>query len=172
MESSFSLILDIVVSLLLVATIIFAVRLNKRLGSLRREKKDLEAFAASFNTAITRAEGSISFLKETTDGLEDQVNKAQALRDDLAFLTERGGAAADRLEDAIRTSRKDLPGVSSGASPAVTPTVTPAVTPVAPPPVSGAIFGPGSSGDGRQEDEGELKSEAERELLRALQTAR
>jgi len=151
LESSISLILDIVVSLLLVATIIYAVRLNNRLGSLRRERKDLEAFTASFNSAVKRAESSISVLKKTADGLEDQVSRAQSLRDDLAFLMERGGVTADRLEEVIRNARKDYPTVSNLK-------IEPAVSDIA--------------GEEDREDGQEPKSEAERELLRALQFAR
>lgn len=112
----FALILDIVIAVLLVATIAYAFVLNKRLAGLRRDKQELESLAATFGQATIRAEESIGKLKITASGLNEGIDRAQALRDDLAFLVERGGAAADQLEEAIRKARKEgaVPGAKGG----------------------------------------------------------
>ncbi len=141
-----SLVLDIVVATLLVVTIGYAVVLNRRLGILRRDKEELKKLVAGFGEATVRAEESIGKLKNTTDGLHDSIDKAQALRDDLVFLIDRGGSAADRLEEMIRSARDE--------------------TGVAPRPSAAA------SGAGDLEKAAESKSQAERELLKALQAAR
>ena len=146
---TFSLALELVVAVLLVVTIAYAVVLNRRLGALRSDKSELENVAASFGEATLRAGESITKLKTTADKLQERIDKAQSLRDDLVFLIERGGQAADRLEETVRAARKEGD-------------IGPRVTPVA---------------ESTEEEKGEIeettpiKSEAERELLKALQSA-
>lgn len=103
----FSLLLDVLVAVLLVFTIAYAILLNRRLGALRKDKTDLEKLAGTFAQATVRAEESIGRLKVTADALQDSIDRAEALREDLAFLIDRGGSAADRLEGAVRAARKE-----------------------------------------------------------------
>ncbi len=100
-----SLLLDVLVSVLLVVTIGYAVVLNRRLKGLKNHKAELDALAASFAQATARAEESVGRLKSSVAELQASSERAQALRDDLAFLTERGGTAADRLENLVRAAR-------------------------------------------------------------------
>lgn len=142
----FSLALDVLVAVLLVITIGYAMVLNRRLGRLRRDKSELEKLAATFGQATARAEESIGNLKKTADALKGRIDNAQALRDDLAFLIDRGGSAADRLEETVRAARKEggsrpRPGLKKPAAAHGNGKITP-------------------------------KSTAERELLKALQAAR
>ncbi|MEQ9448913.1 MAG: DUF6468 domain-containing protein, partial [Rhodospirillaceae bacterium] len=99
-------ILDIVVIVLLVPTIIYAVVLNRRLSALRRSREELAKVVNSFNEATMRAEAGIPKLKKATTEanhiLKDRVEKAQSLRDDLAFMIERADELATRLEGAVR----------------------------------------------------------------------
>ena len=106
----YSLILDVLVAILLAVTIGYAVVLNKRLGKLRGDKIDLEKLAAKFGESTSRAEESIESLRQTADLLQGGIDKAQALKDDLAFLIDRGNQAADSLEDLVRLAR-DMSGV-------------------------------------------------------------
>ena len=106
----YSLILDVLVAVLLAVTIGYAVVLNKRLGKLRGDKIDLEKLAARFGESTSRAEESIESLRQTADLLQGGIDKAQALKDDLAFLIDRGNQAADSLEDLVRLAR-DMSGV-------------------------------------------------------------
>jgi len=80
--------LDALVAALLAATIGFAFVLNRRLGVWRREKSAFEKLIGEFNTAAARAETGLA--------------KGQALRDDLAYLVERGAQVADRLATQTR----------------------------------------------------------------------
>ena len=100
-----SLILDIILVVLLSITISFAVLLNKRLNLLRRDKAILEKMALNFHASTERADQSVKNLKAGAESLKSTIRKAETLRDDLAFLSERGSAAADRLESVIRESR-------------------------------------------------------------------
>ena len=106
---SFALIIDIVVAILLMVTIGYAIVLNKRLGNLRRDRGELEKLAINFHASTTRADESITLLTSSVGGLQDQIGKAESMRDDLIFLTERGSSTADRLEESVRFSRGDVP---------------------------------------------------------------
>ena len=96
-------ILDIIVALLLVLTITYAVRLNQRLSQLRSDKNELLELAQTFADATVRAETSINQLKVSSEALQDDLSKAEALRDDLAYLVERGGRTADQMAESVRT---------------------------------------------------------------------
>src|ERR1700752_2842269 len=104
-------ILDIVGILLLIPTIVYAGILNRRLGALRRSRDELARIVASFNDATLRAEAGIPKLKKATTEanhtLKDRVEKAQTLRDDLAFMIERAEELAARLEGAVRSARNE-----------------------------------------------------------------
>jgi len=166
-----NLIVDSVVAVLLVVTISFTITLNRRLGNLRRDRSELEKMAASFQQATVRAEDSIGKLKITTEALQERIDKAQGLSDDLAFLIDRGNAAADKLEEKVRVARRDVEAAPAAAAetappaparPAPTPRVVTSTDRPAPvlragPPKPAAT---------------EARSDAERELLRALQAAR
>jgi hypothetical protein len=106
---SFAMIIDIFVAILLMVTIGYAAVLSKRLGNLRRDRSELERLAINFQASTTRADDSIASLRSSVEGLQDQIGKAEAMRDDLIFLTERGSSAADRLEEYIRLSRAETP---------------------------------------------------------------
>ena len=104
-------ILDIVVILLLIPTIVYAVILNRRLNALRKSRDELSKVVSSFNEATMRAEAGIPKLKKATSeanlSLKDRVEKAQTLRDDLAFMIERAEELAGRLEGAVRIARSE-----------------------------------------------------------------
>ncbi len=163
---TFSIILDVLVAVLLVVTIAYAMMLNRRLGRLRRDKSQLEIMAANFTDATARADESISRLKDMGDSLRRNVEKAQALHDDITFLIDRGEIAADRLEDIVRAARQEV-GLTGGDP---EKTVEPVVE-AAPEPVSAGMPEIKDEG-GRTEPPAPARSEAERELLKALQAAR
>jgi len=104
-----STILDVVVILLLLPTIVYAVVLNRKLSVLRKSREELSKVVNSFNEATMRAEAGIPKLKKATteanQTLKDRVDKAQTLRDDLAFMVERAEELAARLEGAVRAAR-------------------------------------------------------------------
>jgi len=94
--------------------------------------------------------------------LQERIEKGLALRDDLAFLIDRGGQAADSLEDLVRETRDRMgvgarPGIKAGAQPAPRP--APSVKEPDAPPAD------------PDTDDDEPRSEAERELLKAIRSA-
>lgn len=155
----YTLIIDVAVAVLLVVTIGYAVTLNRRLQRLRKDKKDLENLARTFGESTLRAEENINQLRTVAQALDIQMGRAQSLRDDLAFLNDRGGSAADRLEELVREARDGLGAVPTPPRAAETPA---AKTPAQKRTMT-------ATKDETQDVEG--RSEAERELLRALKDA-
>jgi ABC-type transporter Mla subunit MlaD len=196
MDDTLNLLLDLIIIVLLVPTIVYAVILNTRLKQLRDNRDDLARLVAAFNDATARAESGIPKLRraaeEAGQSLQERVEKAQTLRDDLAFMTERADSMAGRLEDSVRQARDEVRPAIQAAAPA--PQVAPARAPragsgssraaaAAPSPIgSPARSAPRSApiaaptlpdptpvlSDGLDDE----RSEAERELLRALQSVR
>jgi hypothetical protein len=115
------IILDLLVSVLLVATIGYAVMLNQRLTQLRKNRDDLAKIIVSFNEATVRAESSIPKLRKAAEdagqSLQERVEKAQSLRDDLAFMIERADTMANRLENAVRSARTEVKGAPAAVPP-------------------------------------------------------
>ena len=142
-------ILELAVTGLLIATLFHALRLEQALGGLRRDRTALEALVAGFKVSMEQAEASIVRLREATDGtgheIAQQVDSNMALRDDLGLISERGHHVANRLEALIRAAR---------------PLIDP--IPVATANDSGPINAP---------VEPNLRSQAERDLLKALRMA-
>lgn len=165
-------ILDIVVSVLLIATIGYAWMLNQRLSSLRKNRDDLAKTIAAFNEATVRAESSIPKLRkaaeESGQTLQERVEKAQSLRDDLAFMIERADTMANRLENAVRSARVDG---KTGEGRAAAQVGT-ASAPTMPPPRMAGNRAAAIAAAAAADTDGDDRSEAERELLRALQSMR
>ncbi len=149
----FSLVLDILVAILLVATICYAIVLNRKLENLRRGKEEMEKLAASFGEATMRADGNIGKLKETARELQNGIEKAQALHDDLTFLIERGDKVADHLEETVRFARKE-----SGYTPRN--------------PIGRNTDTKDDHKDTIADKQDKASSDAERELLKALRAVR
>jgi hypothetical protein len=166
----YKLVLDLIIAVLLAATIGYASVLNRKLNLLRKNRDDLAKLVAAFNDATARAEAGIPKLKraseEASATLIDRVEKAQSLRDDLAFMIERADTMANRLEGTVRTARgESKPAPAPGPAPRVAAArgvASPSVAPMAP-------VGLVAERDDPLDDD---RSEAERELLRALQAVR
>ncbi len=98
----FSLAVDLLITGLLIATIIFAWRLNGRLKVLRENREELAATVAAFNEATQRAETSIGQLKrassEAAEQLQAAINKARSSQDELVMMLETADSLARRLE--------------------------------------------------------------------------
>ena len=162
---TYSLIVDLFVAILLVVTIGYAIVLNRRLEKLRGDKAELEKLAATFGESTVRAEESIEKLRNTADMLQDQMEKAEALHKDLAFLIDRGGQEADKLEDLVRATRDKVGigprSVSENANPDVDKGND----------QSRPLTARRDGLAGADTDVDGVKSEAERELLKAIRSS-
>ncbi len=140
-------ILELALIGLLAATLFHAVRLERALGVLKRDRVQLQELIAGFNASTRQAENGIERLRAAVDGagqqIAGQVDAALTLKDDLALLIERGNQLADRLDALVHAGR---PLVAT----------TPRLTVVA----------------GSESPEPRVRSQAERDLLKALRMAR
>lgn len=184
---NFSLLLDVAIIVLLIPTILFALRLNRGLSLLRDSKSDLARMIGAFNEATLRAESSIPKLRQAADmtgkQLKELIDRAQALRDDLAYMSEKADGLIAGLDGGIKKNAssggmpmsKTLPGTGSSSSlsssePRRKPQAKPETRPGA---VASSI--PSSENRGKREEDYSLdddRSEAERELLKALRSIR
>jgi hypothetical protein len=105
--------LDLCLIILLGTTLFHARRLERALGVLKRDRAALEDLVAGFNASTRQAEIGIERLRATADGagrqIAKQVDAAGPLKDDLMFLIERGERLADRMEVLVRASRDLAP---------------------------------------------------------------
>lgn len=98
---SVSLIFDIVMIILLVVMIASCMSLSQRLRSLKDSRKAFEQLAAQFEEATKRADAGIKNLQNaatnTGEGLQNRLEKARALRDELAIMIDSAESLANRL---------------------------------------------------------------------------
>ncbi len=138
---------EIVLMGLLAATLFHAVRLERALGVLKRDRAELQELIANFNVSTRQAEIGIERLRGTAEGagqqIAQQVDAALALKDDLVLLIERGNALADRMDTLVRAERP-----IAGEAPRLTVV---------------------SDADAAQP---RVRSQAERDLLKALRMAK
>jgi hypothetical protein len=190
-----SLLLEGLLAVLLVATIAYAVMLDRRLRTLRQSRDEMQALLASFTAATAHAQAGLVALRETgqttTRDLQGDIERAKSLRDDLSFLLDRGNSLADRLEGGIGAARVAVksatPRPESRAKPepvrdeddsqaAAKPVVRLSDTPKRASASRGAM--PGAKVLSKREaaamsaGAGESDEEMARQLLRALKTAR
>ena len=146
--------LELVLVGLLLVTLVHAIRLERALRLLRSDRAALGDAIAGFDDNARQAEAGIGRLHtasaETARLLTQRVEQGGSLKDDLAFLIERGESLADRLDGLIRSSRP-LAQTAAAAMPAVAAT---------PPPASMPGIATAT-----------VRSKAERDLLLALQSA-
>ena len=159
-----SLIVEMALVGLLSATLLYAVRLQRVLTNFRADRAALHEAVEGFDTGTRKAEAAMASLREAADKLGAQLGHAAALRDDLAFLSERGEALADRLDASVRAGRtlEQAPAppaiplavppdvaieAMADPAPALAPTPTPTPAPASP---------------------ARVRSQAERMLLAAL----
>ncbi len=162
-------ILDSLLVVLLTATLIHAIRLERALGVLKRDRAALEALVATFNASTRAAEAGIERLHAAADGsgrqIQRMIDTATTLKEDLTFLVQRGEGLADRMDELVRASRPvaAAAGQSDVRSSWLSRLDEPLPVPLVPGYETSRTPGPGSP---------KVRSQAERDLLKALRMAR
>lgn len=104
-------ILESLLIVLLVFTLIHAIRLERALGILRRDKVGLEQLITHFNASTNEAETGVTKLRSAAEGVGRQLTRhiesAHLMQNDIRFLIERAERVADRLDGLIQTRRGD-----------------------------------------------------------------
>ncbi len=102
-------ILQLVLLGLLGAAIPFALRLERALREIRRDRAAMDGSVQGLNEAARMAEAAMVRLRASAELSGRQVAErtaaAEPLRDDLRYLVERAEALADRLEGLVRYGR-------------------------------------------------------------------
>lgn len=110
---------------LLGAAIPFALRLERQLAAIRRDRPAFEGGAAEYQEATRQAEATLVRLRAAAEDAGRQVSEriaaAGPLRDDLRFLAERAEVLADRLDGAVRAAQppRQAPQTQGQVQPAV-----------------------------------------------------
>lgn len=117
--SAVSLFVEGAFAVVLVVTIVYAVKLNIRISGLRDRDSELREMIEQFDQATNQARDSAQALKsagiDADRQLRASIDRAQALRDDLAYMIEHGGKIADRIEHAP-VHQRPAPGRPPGAA--------------------------------------------------------
>jgi Domain of unknown function (DUF6468) len=115
---------------------------------LKRDRAVLEDLVAGFNASTRQAEAGIEQLRVAADGagrqMARQIDTVVRLKDDLVFLLERGEQLADRLDSLVRAGG----------------------------PLAAEPLRPIHAVDDDQSGLPRVRSQAERDLLKALRMAR
>jgi hypothetical protein len=134
-----SLFLNALVTGLLGATIFYCLKLNRRIRVLQDSKSELAELIRQFDESTQLATYSISEIhkasKKINENMQARLDKANYLADDLAFMIEKAGKLADRMEGNISSSRgkaeaaAGLAGRASRAAPSAEPAMEAVATP-------------------------------------------
>lgn len=167
----FELTLNVLLVVLLLPTLVYVVLLHWRLSSLRADREAVDAVVERMNEATRRAEASLKGIRQTAEQakatLEEPVVRAQALRDELAFLVQRADAAGERLAGGLSSAGA---GGSGGGPAGGAGDGAPAAARARP-----AARGTRPAGErppAPAEEATDVRSQAERDLLNALRNVR
>ena len=104
-----SLLLNLLIVGLLMATISYCWVLNKRIKILQDGKSELANLLQYFDESTTRASESIVALqsasKKIGENIQNRIDKVNYLMDDLAFMVEKGNRLADQLDANFAVNR-------------------------------------------------------------------
>jgi hypothetical protein len=112
---------DLILLAALVAMMVYLVRLNRRLTDLRHGREEMGAVVRDFTAATARAERGLAALKEVAAvagaALQEEIDHARSLRDELAFLAEKAETTAERLARVPSNAREaKQPGAAAPVS--------------------------------------------------------
>src|SRR5690606_14400419 len=105
---------EIIVCVLLVATISYCASIDRRLRAMRSGQDGLRQLIQDLSSATGKAMNAIAQLRQAGDAtgsaLGEQVKRGQALADELSLMVQAGNDIANRL-GGIETRRTAAPSV-------------------------------------------------------------
>lgn len=109
--------LELTLTVLLAATLIYCIVLERRLASVRKGQDGLKKMIGELNGAIAGAGASLRALKQAAAGaaetLDDRLKRARAVADELSLLSSSGERIADRFDrSGATTTQQNLPSGS------------------------------------------------------------
>lgn len=173
MNLDYGMMLDVVLSGLLVATVVFCIRLNRHLGRVRQAQGELVELVGRFNKATEDARQSIAELKIAGNAagaeLDRNVARARDVIEEMELIIRSGERVAERIEAGVSRPRETAP---------VQPDIRPAEA--APKPQSRAPASAGTKADAESGKATQTQAlvadrrdkEARKDLLSSLRRAR
>lgn len=173
-----SLVINVLMAALLMATMVYCRRLNVRVKLLQDSKSDLARIIHDFDESTKRATESIAEIHRATNRLSEniqhKIDKANFLADDLQYMIEKGQKMSGKVDNTpTRPVRNET------AAPAATPraTAAPAAAPAAfimpDAPTARPVRGTASEAASAAVEAarpGRIRSRAEQEIMSALGT--
>ena len=108
-----SFILESALTLLLAATLVYCIVLERRLAAVRKGQDGLKTMIGELNAAISGAGASLRALKSAASGaaetLDERLRRARLLADELALLSASGERIAERFDRAPRPAERSAP---------------------------------------------------------------
>lgn len=102
------LIVDVLILICLGVTIFYAIRLSTALNNFKAHRKEFERLMEDLSQNIAQAQNAMMALKtaskKTGSDLQDKISDAVALCDELQLMTEMGNRLANRLGEKSTTS--------------------------------------------------------------------
>jgi hypothetical protein len=106
---TFTFIAELILELLLAATLCYCILLERRLAAVRKGQEGLSRTVGELNMAIAGAGASLRALKaaagESAATLDDRLKRARLHIDELSVLTTSGERIAQRMEGAAASPR-------------------------------------------------------------------
>ena len=97
--------LELVLTLLLAATLGYCIVLERRLAAVRKGQDGLQTMIGELNAAIAGAGASLRALKSAAasaaETLDDRLKRARAVADELAVVSTSGARIAQRFDRAV-----------------------------------------------------------------------
>ncbi|HEY5338703.1 MAG TPA: DUF6468 domain-containing protein [Rhizomicrobium sp.] len=113
MSMNISLIVEIVLSVLLTATLAYCMLLERRLSALRKGQDGLKDTIVHLNEAIVSAGSSMRMLKSAAAGaaeaLDERIARGRGLADELSLIVSSGERIAERMDRGTPSSRPAMP---------------------------------------------------------------
>jgi len=101
-----SFILELLLSLLLAATLAYCIVLERRLAAVRKGQDGLKRMIGELNAAISGAGASLRALKSAASSaaetLDERLKRARLLADELSLMTSSGERIAERFDRAVK----------------------------------------------------------------------
>lgn len=125
-----NLILNVLILVLLGLTIVYAARLSLQLRRLRDSKSDLDKVVRELIKNLDRADRAIMGLKESAreagGDLQNAIDRAVSISDELEVINDSGNRLAQRLEGLMDTARPMVTGAAPKQPQAAPQTAQPA----------------------------------------------
>lgn len=123
MTFTLTLAVEIALSMLLVATLIYCALLERRLAAVRKGQEGLNTTVADLNASLATAGASLRALQSAADTvgatLDRKLSTARSTIDELSLLTASGERIASRMERSVETKplvqRTVNPNLPSGS---------------------------------------------------------